>query len=137
MLKVIEWARRGVLARSARPGNVGEGAATRKEDVEEWLAEAKSLGIRSVICLLNEELQWYRNIGLHEDGLLGFYLRAGLEVSHVPVTDGRRPPVGPDDLDRALKAFDILTAPVLVHCKAGVDRTGAVIDHITRRRLSR
>ena len=134
---MIEWARSGVLARSARPGNVGEGAATWREDVEEWLAEAKSLGIRSVICLLNEELRWYRDIGLHEDGLLGFFRRSGLEVSHVPVTDGRRPPVGPDALEDALKAFDILPGPVLVHCKAGVDRTGAVIDHILERRLSR
>lgn len=134
---VIEWVCRDLLARSPGPGYLGKSATTRKEGVEAWLAEAKSLGIRSIICLLNEELEWYRDIGLHEEGLLGFYRQCGLEVSHVPVTDGRRPPVPSDDLDRAVETFDALPSPVLVHCKAGVDRTGAVIDHILRKRLCR
>lgn len=133
---MITWAYRGVLARSARPGYRDEGPATRKEDVEHWLAEVKSLGVRAVICLLNEELEWYRELGLHDKGLLEWYKECGLEVRWVPVSDGRHPPVPVDALEQALEAFDALPKPLIVHCKAGVDRTGAVIDHICRERLS-
>lgn len=133
---VIKVVVEGSLARSCRPGYVDEGPATRKEDVESWIAEAKGLGIRGIICLLDEELDWYEDLELHKEGLLGYYRQNGFQVCHIPVPDGQNPPVAEADLKLALRAFDKLPRPVLVHCKAGVDRTGAVVKHITSNRLS-
>jgi len=131
---MIRWAVDGVLAKSRRPGYIDEGAETRVEDVENWVREVKELGVKSIICLLNEELAWYADLELSDDGLIGYYRENAFEVVHIPVPDHQYPSVPAADLDRALAAFDRLPPPVLVHCKAGVDRTGAVVNYIVCKR---
>ena len=96
-------------------------------------------GVRSIICLLDEEqLAYYEPLELHPEGLLGFYRELGFEVCNIPIEDrpGRTDHITGDMLRRAVDAFDQMERPVLVHCSAGEDRTGAVIDHIMRERIS-
>ena len=132
---MIEWVIPGRLARSGRPGYRGQGGGqVPQSDVEAWLADAKTLGIRSILCLLDEnQLDFYRDL---QGGLLGAYRRAGMTVGHVPVEDHQTPPIPPDLLEEVERLFTALPPPLLVHCSAGIDRTGAATEHILKTRSS-
>ena len=69
---MISWVVEEKLARSSRPGYGGErGVMVTQKVVDAWIREARSLGIRSIICLLNDEhLCLYDKI---PGGLIGYY----------------------------------------------------------------
>ncbi len=120
----MEWVIEKILARSSRPG-YPEHAVSRdavKEDVEAW----RDAGIRSIICLLDDrQLAYYAGI---VDGLLGCYKEAGFHIAHIPVKDYKSPPLSKKELQRIAKAYDDLPKPVLIHCSAGIDRTGMAVE---------
>lgn len=116
----------GKLARWNRPGYPGK--AVSESDVEIWCNEVNRAGIKSILCLLDEEqLKFYSEL---PGGLLGHFKSRGFEVGHVPVEDHKWPPLDDVELARVWVLFKSLPSPVLVHCSAGIDRTGAATKHI-------
>lgn len=133
----IEWVDEGALARSPRPGYApGFEFTVARAAVDAWVEDARARGIAAIICLLDaDQLPLYDSA--LPGGLLGHYAAAGFEIAHIPTPDGRTRPYTAEQLDAAWEAFMRLPKPVLVHCSAGVDRTGRVIAHIQRRRSER
>lgn len=133
MISPIQFVVPGILAGSPRPG-YPSGSFERpiaKAIVDAWIERAKTGGIRSIICLLaDEHLQCYRDLG---EELPSYYRRQGFEVAHIPVGDHRQPPLDTATLVRIGDAYAMLPKPVLVHCSAGVDRTGAALRYLQSR----
>lgn len=119
----------GVLMSSNRPGYPSEDVAV--AIVDAWIDQIKKDKGRTVLCLLDgKQLDFYGQLG--DGGLLKRYRDAGLNVIHRPVKDYLIPAVSPEVLERISSDFLAAELPMLVHCSAGRDRTGAVIKYLTR-----
>jgi len=121
------WAKQGVLSRSCRPGYPNKSVSQKvvNETVQNW----KNLNIKSIICLLSHEelTTYYKNI---KGGLLNFYQTQNFQVLHIPIVDFQTPPVSSEELENILEEYNKMNKPMLIHCGAGEDRTGYVIDFI-------
>lgn len=128
-----KWILPAQLAISPRPGyRPGAEFGVLREAVELWTEEMKEAGISSIICLLaGDQLPLYDRA--LPDGLIRFYEQAGFQVAHIPTADGQREPFTAEQLQTAWDAYSRLPKPVLVHCSAGFDRTGRVVDHLLDR----
>ena len=148
--QLVVWVIPGVLACAHRPlrhhqlyGRKKKGRNLPRQasaSVITWLQRIRDAGIRSVICLLPmTELKHYARLELGAENLIEFYRKADLVVEHVPWDDPAHRP----DLDRptyaqelarvrtqAIKAFDELPKPILMHCSAGIDRSSPVAAYI-------
>ena len=123
-----EWALVDVmLAKSSRPG-YPERQGIGEEEVDEWIERCREMGIKSIICLLSDDqLPFYSELSTD---LIQYYRDAGFAVAHVPEEDYRLPPLSDISLGLVVSAFEDLEKPVLVHCSAGIARTGMAVAAI-------
>ena len=122
-----EWVLPELLAKSPRPGYPGR-EGTSKEVVDEWIENIRAMGVRSIICFLSDhQLAFYSDL---PSGLIQYYRDAGFDVAHIPEDDYKSPPLSEEGVREAVASFERLQKPVLVHCSAGLARTGMAIDAI-------
>ena len=122
-----EWVLPELLAKSPRPGYPGREGIS-KEVVDEWIENVRAMGVRSIICFLSDhQLAFYSDL---PSGLIQYYRDADLEVAHIPEDDYKSPPLSEEGVRESVAAFERLEKPVLVHCSAGLARTGMAIDAI-------
>lgn len=133
MLPDMRWAIDDILVRSSRPGFPDR--HVQQDTVDGWLDDVKAMGVRSILCLLSDrQFKYYRDI---PEGVLERYRSWGFVVEHISIEDPAYSLSGYDQIEanreRICEAFDHLPKPVLVHCSAGLDRTGYAVRFIERR----
>ena len=121
----LQWVIPGTLARSCRP--CYDDDIPTKLLVNKWLKEVARMKIKSILCLLSQE-QLDEFYGANGIQLLEIYRQQGFVIAHVPVPDYQMPPMSSADLAMIQKALTELPKPWLIHCSAGIDRTGAAVE---------
>jgi len=133
MLAMLRWVISGKLAGAHRPRAANKMLQqVPKRAVDTWVRVAKRrFRIKSIMCLLHHrELRRYENLS---GGLLAYYRANGFEVKHIPSKNYQKPSLSKRKLRKVWKAYKKLPKPVLIHCSAGISRTGAAVRYIKRR----
>jgi protein tyrosine phosphatase (PTP) superfamily phosphohydrolase (DUF442 family) len=111
-IRVLAWTNRHEVI----PGKVYRCSQPSGNHIRE---QVKALGIRTVLNLrgLSSEFPWYQ-------GECEACRELGLSQEDITLSANSLPP--PAELRRVIEVFDHTEYPILIHCKAGADRTGLV-----------
>lgn len=104
-----------------------KGRSTVCRDLDTDLARMKDLGVRCVVCCLDDDELEFLGACWSE------YSRAaeevGLDVLRIPIPEGFAP-LSPSSLDthlsKLIECYTMRGVPILVHCRGGVGRAGLV-----------
>ena len=129
----LQWVLPGILARSCRPCYNDDTVTVQL--INKWLADVAGLKIKSIMCMLSQE-QLDEFYGANDIQLLDLYREHGFIVGHVPVADYQMPPLSSGDLAMIKKTLAKLPKPWLIHCSAGIDRTGAAVEFVQKHVLT-
>lgn len=100
-------------------------AGSHEAAIDQWIASMQESGIERVCCLLTG-----RQLDAHDANIGRYEAAFGADhVLHAPVTDHRLADRSTleDDVLPFLTAADEADEPVVVHCLAGIGRTGHVL----------
>jgi|GEM_PF-2056397 len=125
---IREWIPLLELGRASRPGFGTSVIPVRAESVRDWIHTVKTLGFRSILCLLTaEELAAYSHL---PGGLQRAYERAGFETEWLPIPPDTVGVLKPGHRAVLEAAWRRLPRPLLVHCNMGQVRSAAAIAHL-------
>jgi protein-tyrosine phosphatase len=130
---MFRWVIKQQLAGGPRPRRKSKPTSqVSKSVVDAWLKKARSsFGIRSIICLLDQQqLRLYENLRVD---LVSYYRTSGFQVVHLPVRNYKHPALNDRELEKVWTAYRRLEKPVLIHCSAGIGRTGKAASYLKRR----
>ncbi len=129
---IREWLPQLQVARASRPG---QNLSQRKIQaaLDQWIRSVVASGFKSIVCLLSErELALYSHMA---GGLLAQYERKGVESVSIPIPIDRSPVLTAGDRAQIMDAFLRLPKPLLIHCSAGVVRSGAALRFLEAQSL--
>ena len=121
----VVWRLPGLLAGGRRPGYPSKRPTAR--ETEAWIKHVREMGVRSVICLL-EDRELHDYYGHHRIGLLERYRWRGLTVTHIPAPDHCEPPVTSQHMAQIERVLRLLPKPWVIHCSAGLCRSWLAVQ---------